>query len=549
LKLIFAFLIFTSINLQADILFIDTNNSPKEIEAAQKAAQKRGEKLIVFPEMRKEFTNDEFNAYLKKMDSEGKKLSSVVLSGHNGNGHFSGNFGEMTSKSLSDSFKSVPNLVSGVRSMMLWGCYTTTLGSIQNFWKKSFPQLELLAGFDGIAPANDKKAGWEYLEDVLVQEKKITQTKDEAALKKAFKGLSQINVMNAALCTSENFTSHKKTFKISEAYKACSNISDQIQNEFMCYYNATEERCKNVPANTSSGELRKIYNLVQDNYHCNGATALDGQRIILPNPDTIIRLIFFENVKKNTQKLLGEINFSTKLNDILKTINADKSLNWPDDISKMSRQEILGKLNNLKTFVLGKSIPAHLSPESSYLKSLVFTLDILLGSLELVPFAMVEPNVNASVLKDLKNRLFSGLDNPQGSIQKHRFRYESNRANDKVSDLKSIYKESDASALEHSNNIMLIYRKYDQATSEGEQQKINSMLERAIYDHKVKVLGPHVSEIIDNLKSELTQDYPHAEGKKIYDSAIEKEISELEKMRSQYIESQQSKKASEGAKN
>ena len=33
----------------ADILFIDTNNAPDEIKAAQKAADARGEKLIVIP--------------------------------------------------------------------------------------------------------------------------------------------------------------------------------------------------------------------------------------------------------------------------------------------------------------------------------------------------------------------------------------------------------------------------------------------------------------------------------------------------------------------
>ena len=46
----YSLIFLTSIRLcNADILFIDTNNSPEEVEAAKEAAKIRGEKVVVFP--------------------------------------------------------------------------------------------------------------------------------------------------------------------------------------------------------------------------------------------------------------------------------------------------------------------------------------------------------------------------------------------------------------------------------------------------------------------------------------------------------------------
>ncbi len=42
---------FLGMSAQADVLFVDLNNSPTEVEAAERAAEARGERLIVFPEL------------------------------------------------------------------------------------------------------------------------------------------------------------------------------------------------------------------------------------------------------------------------------------------------------------------------------------------------------------------------------------------------------------------------------------------------------------------------------------------------------------------
>lgn len=528
---IFLLIILFSIQSFSDILFIDTNNSPKEIEAAKKAAAKRGEKLIVFPESRSRFKSVDLENYLKKLESDGKKLSSVVLSGHNGNGHFTGNFGDMSYESLSKAFQTAPNLTSSVRSMMLWGCYTTNLGSVQNFWKKHFPQLELIAGFDGVAPANDKEAGWKYLEDVLVQEKKLTQSKDEKELKRHFKNLSQINVMNAALCTSENFTSHKKTFKISEAFQACNKLGEEIQSVFNCYFNATEERCKNVPKDTANGEIRKLYNHVQDNYHCNGTTDAYGRTVRLPEPETILRLIFFENVKKNVQKILGDVNFADKFNEQLKKITSESSLLWPDDISSLSRQEILEKLNRLQTLLYGNDFPKHLSPEARVLKNYVSGLGELLGNLSEVPFPMIESVVHADVTNYIKNNYFSSINQLPGTIKDRRENYENYRAKEVVNSTLSESLNQITEIFYRQRDVLI--EKHSATTDQKERERIVSeytAISKNFELDREKQIEKSAPQVLAKLyeEREKNKDYPHEEGKKIFYEALEKEISRFE---------------------
>lgn len=93
----------------ADILFIDLNNSPKEIEAAKKAAYARGEKVIVLTSSKKTpFIDDKnISSLLTDLKKKNVKLSSVVISGHDGNGEFHGAFGRVSEPALERAFKKI----------------------------------------------------------------------------------------------------------------------------------------------------------------------------------------------------------------------------------------------------------------------------------------------------------------------------------------------------------------------------------------------------------------------------------------------------------
>lgn len=187
---------------------------------------------------------------------------------------------------------------------MLWGCYTANLSSLSGKWKKMLPNVEMIAGFDGIAPAGSKPGSATYLEDALSQEKRLTEIKDRKVLEKNFKALRNVPNMNAAICVGDSFVSHKASLSLSEMYNMCATTDFQkIKDVYNCYKNATTPACANPPANTGSSELRAIYNKLQDIRHC---TEINPQRD-LPTTDQVIRLIFFENVKANYIKMLMKI--------------------------------------------------------------------------------------------------------------------------------------------------------------------------------------------------------------------------------------------------
>ena len=195
------FIIITNFNtVYADILFLDLNNSPKEIEAAKKAAKQRGEKLIVFPERAMRYPADieqNLNQKLTELKSKNQqnKISSLIISGHDGNGHFTGSKGSMSYSDFANILESHPELKESVKSLYLWGCYTATPGSIINNWKPTFKNLDVIIGYDGSAPANDKLAGHNYLADALVKEKKMTSAKTDKQLKRKIIDYSLFSIL------------------------------------------------------------------------------------------------------------------------------------------------------------------------------------------------------------------------------------------------------------------------------------------------------------------------------------------------------------------
>lgn len=74
-NLLLTILLFSS-SVYADILFIDMNNSSKEIDAAKRAAATRGEKLIVLPKLPQE-DQKELAKVLSQLQIERSRLRKL----------------------------------------------------------------------------------------------------------------------------------------------------------------------------------------------------------------------------------------------------------------------------------------------------------------------------------------------------------------------------------------------------------------------------------------------------------------------------------------
>lgn len=68
-----------SIDNQSVILFVDANNSPREIESARSAACERGENLVVVDP-------DDYEVRVNQLARSGVAITSLIASGHDGGG-------------------------------------------------------------------------------------------------------------------------------------------------------------------------------------------------------------------------------------------------------------------------------------------------------------------------------------------------------------------------------------------------------------------------------------------------------------------------------
>lgn len=434
---------------RAEILFIDLNGAPEEVAAAERAAKVRGEKLIVWPQRTAETKkavalaeaelNKSNTEYTKKCSTDeaakgvqcanlaqerAKKytslrqargqtkinydiakeklaelsknkvdVSSLIISGHDGTGMFTGAYGQLGAEQLGALGEEFPEVFKNTRGLMLWGCYTGTPGSILGRWKKSFPNAELIAGYDGRAPLANSPSSSVYLEDVLVKEKELTKIKDKNELEKAFKKIKDVNNVHSALCAGDIFVNKMGAADVNALKGMCENLPIAKWNERLTCYKAGQPGCENVPKDTAAGELRQIYNEVHAVDHCRELAP--EKSVGLPEPGGVLRLLFYENVKSNF--LANHKEEIPGLDDALKKLGAPADL-LMGDVGKLSRADLMKKMDGISQFLgeRGKSVDTLHDPmlaEQLEAKSRLDNVSRLLGDLNTycVGFDWVEP--------------------------------------------------------------------------------------------------------------------------------------------------------------
>lgn len=210
------------------VLFVDTNFSIKEVEAAARAACSNGQTLKVMPPDYKTIGRDMYRwlendlitdnhcnekkstydkakceraekdykmfdermekhvvekpmpdremltTQIKEVSESGGKLEGMIFSGHDGGGYFSGDFGdhEISFEDLDAALKDFPEQRQSLESLYLLGCYTGVRTDIDT-WKEVLPNMKLLAGYEGTAPNGYRLAGQTYIEDMLKETQNI----------------------------------------------------------------------------------------------------------------------------------------------------------------------------------------------------------------------------------------------------------------------------------------------------------------------------------------------------------------------------------------
>lgn len=388
---------------RAEILFLGFNPAEGEIKVVEQIARERGEKLITFPrpdpaliarhaaltrererlsraedrakdqelakitarmaeidheieelETALEGRPGALEALLEELAAAGTKLSSVVISGHDGNGDFWGPYGRISSENLTALFKKYPALHAETRSLALLGCYTSTVGALETYWKGVIPSVRIVGGYGGSGPLASQKLGHEYLRAFLRRDQKLGAAKTPQELMSQFKSLPAVRQLTAAIATREALANGSSARSIEDYYKDCEKIdtNSPLRKTYDCYVRG-DQGCEDPPRDTKKGVLRQFYNEVHGMDHCRALLTIKGDAG-LPAGKEVLALLYFHAVRENfsrihagelktvsalLQKLGIESEFARKIEDV--SIPRARLKTWLQDLQ--SRVKLAGE--------------------------------------------------------------------------------------------------------------------------------------------------------------------------------------------------------------
>lgn len=349
------------------VVFLNTNGSINEVNAARDAACRAGKGFVVLPENtadmirvytnhrenlneiferyedaetdeeREEIRNEYFEAErtytrisadlervgpeslrseIRSMAERGIAVDTLIASGHDGGGSISGVSGGINKYEIRDilqqEYADRPDLLAQFNHVLLWGCYTTTEYEV-NFWKSSFPDLDMIAGFLGSGPADDKLASSTIIRDLIRNSERLTTLDDEANVRRELRRTIEhlhYTLPGLYLETGERCDGHGYYYSREGVYDDDNNIigstevhgpfevgvvdCDSALDELMGYWRDFQRYFEGelpIPENTSSGPLRNIYSSFRENEHCLDTGNVTG--------DTAGLLLFYNGVVDN----------------------------------------------------------------------------------------------------------------------------------------------------------------------------------------------------------------------------------------------------------
>jgi hypothetical protein len=327
-------LLITSPVSRADIIFFDLNDAPLEIAAAERAAARRIPpqrvhviRAPVRPDGRVVKLNEqEIRRQMTQLRDNGVRAQSVFISGHDGNGHFFGTHGDLTSGALSRVTQEYPSVMQSVQGLTLWGCYNVTPRAVNQYWRRAMPNVKTIGGFTLKSPSKVRVPGAHLIENYLVREDEFARAAGAADLENSFRRLQspgQYNVadMDFAVynCNLDTYVMNPQrpgrtaygsqmTYTSADLQAMCEtfDINDSLKDRFQCYFEARPD-CPHPDPNSQDasprgGVLRQYYNQIQLFGHCRDILS-QRRGYEMPPGFQVIRLVFFENLRNNIGRL------------------------------------------------------------------------------------------------------------------------------------------------------------------------------------------------------------------------------------------------------
>lgn len=339
---------------RADILFLDVNFSINELKVAADAARTRGEKLHVFPRRtpEQERTMDvqwrltqnlqqkmlaclqlgkggceklsaDHEAASKKMKllaagitplgaaelkkifaevvARGLPVSTIVISGHSGGFDYSGLFGSFNVDDVKSAVAENPAVLPPVRAVLLWGCYSGTLNALYNRWKKNFPSVQVFAGYETRSPLGIRETGARFLRSFLAAEPRLRVARTVGEAHRIFRAVDLVADLDGTALVGDFYLTYEEADSVANMLARCRQFPVPLMEKYRCYAQG-EAGCEHPPAD-HLGPLRDFYTFLQVNRHC--ADLVKDKYPDMPTPESLIRLIYLDNVKENFARQHG----------------------------------------------------------------------------------------------------------------------------------------------------------------------------------------------------------------------------------------------------
>jgi hypothetical protein len=213
---------FIDVHVHADMIFLNLNDAPEEIENcraglnANNAKTGRRNKLEVVNGLMGARDNDDgrTNTYYKlretirSMLTQGRKIDSIVISGEDGSGHFFGTNGDFHQNELRDLINEFPELRRTLKSSALWGCYTSTSFAAEQFWLNRMPGMRFTMGFVTRGPEKSRPANHLLLKQFCERHEEAARLSGKDQLCDFYRSLQQLTKTSVGVCNREAIASN-----------------------------------------------------------------------------------------------------------------------------------------------------------------------------------------------------------------------------------------------------------------------------------------------------------------------------------------------------
>ncbi len=289
-------------------------------------------------------------AWLQDQLNSGSTSSTVFISGHHGTDGFYGNNGSLNVDPLQELSEKNPSVLAKVSTVYLLGCYTTTVASLIDHWRHVFKNAGLFIGFSTAAPLSARSVTGKVIKDLWNHEKDFTQ-KSLEDLKKIYTTLAAAQTEDIAILSGDNYVSKAISFHLSEADLLCesSQVIKDTMDKYQCHFQASDLNCANPPKDPHSSEIRNLYDQAKIREHCYKMQKFAPLFMEFASVDEMIRLIYWQNVKKNFVASLSQEIAET--DQILKDLGAPPELRF-SGLLKMSRSDVISLNRSFDAFLL-----------------------------------------------------------------------------------------------------------------------------------------------------------------------------------------------------